>query len=619
MKKGRFMILPFSLLLLALSVFCGYLDPAQPVKAENGLGVTFILEGTGGVEEICPWKSGEGEYCVFLPGYSDRTAVILRAEPGVTVSWESSIWKNGTVMENVLLNTPYPVTIKNQKETETATLTFFRSGGVPSVYVDVQSGAMSYIHQQKGNSERGSLRIYDTDGTRLYQGNLESVKGRGNATWIHEKKPYNLKLVSPADLLGMGSAENWVLLANHYDDTSLRNQIAMDVAAQIGLAYTPQMKWVDLYLNGEYAGLYQLGERNEVHPQRVALSEEGHFLVSLELAERLYEQEDPYLITESGAALRIHSSHLPQDALCRLWQSVENAILAENGVDPLTGKHWTELIDADSWARKYLLEEVLGNLDAGRISQFFYCDGNSKIYAGPAWDFDVSMGRRGTWQLESVQALYSGRPHLEHPEDSPWYYALYQKEAFREQVIRLYGSEVRPVLKQLLEEEIPAWEEKISTAALQNQLRWKTADPDEELEWLCQYLKQRMNFLDRYWMEEEQYNHVQVYWDGVAIACYALRPGEHIPERTVPVGYGSVEYHGWYDAQTQQPFDFCEPVYEDKLIYLKQTDWNEKNVREPGILQRLVTYGPGAAVLLLLIAAVLSDRSREKRTDRGKL
>ena len=33
-------------------------------------------------------------------------------------------------------------------------------------------------------------------------------------------------------------------------------------------------------------------------------------------------------------------------------------------IDPETGKSWQELIDIDSWARKYLIDEVFGNLDA---------------------------------------------------------------------------------------------------------------------------------------------------------------------------------------------------------------------------------------------------------------
>lgn len=91
---------------------------------------------------------------------------------------------------------------------------------------------------------------------------------------------------------------------------------------------------------------------------------------------------------------------MPVSQMEGILQSVENAIVSESGVDPITGKHWQELIDLDSWARKYLIEEIFASTDSGNFSQFYYYDGaeeNGKLYAGPIWDFDLVMRGTNSW------------------------------------------------------------------------------------------------------------------------------------------------------------------------------------------------------------------------------
>lgn len=87
------------------------------------------------------------------------------------------------------------------------------------------------------------------------------VKGRGNSTWGMEKKPYRLKLNKKAPLLGLPEVKSFALLANYSDKTLLRNAISLCMARQLGLEYTPSDHFVELYLNGEYQGVYQLTDK----------------------------------------------------------------------------------------------------------------------------------------------------------------------------------------------------------------------------------------------------------------------------------------------------------------------------------------------------------------------
>lgn len=532
---------------------------------DGKVGVTAEVTAGGKTETIECWESYWGDYYLFLPSYAELSQVRLRTHTRGTVHIDDLLVPDGMTCESLLLDEHYTLTFNGTRDYNFIIL---RSGNVPTMYLDTASGTMDHIHEVKGNEEPGTVRIYAADGTLDYAGNLESIKGRGNATWIQKKKPYSLRLYSQADLLGMGKAQNWILLANAYDYSNLRNKLAFDLAADAGMAFSPEIQWVDLYLNGEFAGLYMLCERNEVHPQRVDIGEEGSFLVSMELQPRLEEQGYPFVTTNSGADFRVHYADMEEAALQRMLQSVENAIAAEDGVDPITGKNWQELIDLDSWAKKYLLEEILGNYDAGSVSQYFYLDGkdaDGKIYAGPVWDYDNTLGNY-EWQTMDPQAILAGRPHITGQEDAPWLYALYQKDGFQKRVKELYRGTFRPLLADLQEEGLDQYAQTILPALVPNGLRWNMNDYEERIRAVRTYLSQRTEFLDSLWIGDTTYVTVQVSTGKGTWGCFAVRPGEclaQLPE------YDSAEYLGWYRADTGEAFDIAQPVYEDLVIYLK--------------------------------------------------
>lgn len=134
-------------------------------------------------------------------------------------------------------------------------------------------------------------------------GNVEDysdceMKGRGNYTWNNSemvKKPYQIKFSSKVDVFGLGSAKKWVLLANYADGTLMKNKLVLDLADKIGMPYSSDSEWVDLYVNGEYAGNYLLCEKVEVGKNRVNLKSEYGILAELD---NVYgTEEDLYYIT----------------------------------------------------------------------------------------------------------------------------------------------------------------------------------------------------------------------------------------------------------------------------------------------------------------------------------
>ena len=63
------------------------------------------------------------------------------------------------------------------------------------------------------------------------------IKGRGNSTWGEPKSPYQIKFSEKNDLFGMGKAKKWVLLANFYDDSNLRTDVAFYFERLLGEKY----------------------------------------------------------------------------------------------------------------------------------------------------------------------------------------------------------------------------------------------------------------------------------------------------------------------------------------------------------------------------------------------
>ena len=95
------------------------------------------------------------------------------------------------------------------------------------------------------------------------------IKIRGNSTAQGAKKPYNIKFDKKQDLFGFGKAKKWTLLADCYDPTLMRNEMALDLAEKLGLSSTPQHKKVEVWIDGKYNGLYLLTEKIEDDPSRV--------------------------------------------------------------------------------------------------------------------------------------------------------------------------------------------------------------------------------------------------------------------------------------------------------------------------------------------------------------
>ena len=603
MKNGKILSLLMTAVFLLASIAIAGMEPEPEPVTEVNMPLSATVHLDGHQEQIRCWQDGAGDYIFFLPSGADMSDVTLFPGDNMQVVLDQIPLEETLKAGLFQPDTPYELACTAQGVTTRHTLTFLQSAQLPSLYIDVLSGSMDIIHETKGNQESGSIRLYSETGEILCAEPMESLKGRGNSSWYKEKKPYSMTLNRETDLLGMGQANNWVLMANAMDPSHLRNKAVYDLAAEAGMAYTPECRWVDLYLNGEYAGLYLLTERNEIHPNRVDLPEAGSFLVSRESRWRLVSQNYAHVELKSGAALRIHDSALTETDLGDIWQSAENAILAEDGIDPVTGKSWQELIDLDSWAMDYLSGEIFGNVDCGTISTYFYRDGrdpSGKICAGPVWDYDLSMGSKGAWQLENVQAFFGDKAHIWSMEDTTWYYWLNRKPEFQARVRELYETLYRPLVQELLENGLDTYAAQLNSAVQMDRCRWGVRDALEETEHIRQYMTERLDFLDSVWIEGARYYKVLVLLDENSTSvCHGVIPGGTLP--ALPGYEESWDILGWYDAATETPFDITQPIEQDTIIYLKKLPTEEDRISP-------LQMAPIGLVLVVLAILFFTDR-----------
>ncbi len=274
------------------------------------------------------------------------------------------------------------------------------------------------------------------------------IKGRGNFTWNADKKPYRLKLTAAATMLGMPSNRHWVLLANYFDKTMLRNELAFEISRRAGMAWTPRSRYVYLNLNGEFtnpasqgASLYQLVEHVRSGSNRVPIpslsisnttepSITGGYL--LELDNSLVGEPGCFQttrVTMNFCVVEPDTIALPgweaQNAYITSYvQRAEDALFGSNFADPLEG--YAKYLDVDSLIQYYLVNELSKNWDGDlRRSTFMYKQRSGKLFFGPVWDFDMAFGNLGGW------ADHEGW----HIRGAPWYTRLFQDPAFRARVL----------------------------------------------------------------------------------------------------------------------------------------------------------------------------------------
>ena len=439
--KKIILLSAISLLLAVLLCSC--------VFAGDGSALAVLIPNENGEEiRITPVSD-----IYYLPSSVDITKVGFDFEGEITCAGGATVASGGTLdlsaFETVDERGEKCWRVTLTADGKTKDYTFYHDGTLSSVFVTTSIGLSAIDRDKEARDKEAQIVILNSDGSAEYSdltdGTASEIKSRGNATWTYLKKAYQIKLDAKTDLFGMGKAKTWILLANYTDQSMLHNALGFTLGDALELDYNIDYRFVNLYVDGEYRGMYMLCEKVQIGDNRVEIADleketekanpdveldsldirlvtsgaliensilssytycvgaespddiTGGYLVELDFRG---DQEPCHFITENGLIYTVKSPEYvsleEMEYIAGLFADMEEAIYSETGFNR-KGIHYTEYIDMESFASVYVVQELMKNWDAYLGSMFFYKDADeggetADIFMGPLWDLDNTLG-----------------------------------------------------------------------------------------------------------------------------------------------------------------------------------------------------------------------------------
>lgn len=326
-----------------------------------------------------------------------------------------------------------------------------------------EEDAAAKAYKEQVNYKGGSCKTMTNTGAEASFSpamGLSSIKGRGNSSWKASamnfgKYAFNMKLSSATNLFNMDTTEptgskSWCLLANNADESMLRNALTYKLASEIGLLYSPEFSFVDIYDNGEYMGAYLVTEKVDVGSSKlvkgksfedinekaagtvvedtvtdqkysygsgqyemsyakvtsdgntssIASKTDGKYLLEFEITER-YKDEASWFTSPRGQHVVVKN---PEYATKEQVTYIAQKFAAMEDIAFTTGATKAQLstvMDVESFAKMYLIQEFSSNLDAASTSYYLTFDcskndanGDGAVFvANPVWDYDWAYGQ----------------------------------------------------------------------------------------------------------------------------------------------------------------------------------------------------------------------------------
>lgn len=348
-----------------------------------------------------------------------------------------------------------------------------------------------------------------------------AIRLRGNSTYGLDKKPYRIKLSQKHSLFGLDKAKSWVLLADYLDPSSLHNYAALTLAGTSEeFDFVPTPHKVNLYMNGEYAGLYTLCEQVQENEGRLGLefeikssmhkisdynflicmnhnapekpgAEEGVTYFYLSSVDRYFELEYP-----------TREDFATEEQFDRFFTAMEDYMRKTAMAFLETDRAYlTKNVNVDSLVDLFIIDRIMGERDHHWKSVFMYykgADGDPTLSFGPPWDYDFCMYTQWTGEpneefdlsndINPAEAAFFFRPLLDNPY-------------FSRKVASRYRSHYSEALEQLIVQ-VDAQASAMPESLALNQDKWYADKPTitkDNVDFFLRYLEARKMKLDRTW------------------------------------------------------------------------------------------------------------------------
>ena len=293
----------------------------------------------------------------------------------------------------------------------------------------------------------------------LYNGQI-LIKGRGNTSWNLPKRPYSIDLVmpdgdtdNPSPLLGMPEDEEWALVANYLDPTMMRNSLAYYLGSMMGgIGWSPRTRYVEVYINDSYYGIYMLVEKIKRGKKRVNVSKldpaknmSGGYVLECIPEDRVKEWEhNTFFNTYKGIHFMFkypkakNATQEMVDWIKNYIDEMERALYDLRDFSEETG--YRKYVDVDGFYDWIILHDLSKGVDnLFHASVFVEKDKDGPLRMSAPWDFDISFGNH-EGQQHDENNLWTSKVH--------WWGHMRNDPVFAQGLVDRY-DELMPVLDRI--------------------------------------------------------------------------------------------------------------------------------------------------------------------------
>ena len=378
------------------------------------------VDGAAESEAWIKWYNVNDTYYFFMPSSAkafDSVELYSTFSDDVLLGG-TTIPANGTATFSAKPDTAY-IAVKNDGmylpdwNSGNRTVKFLFSSAEAALWVNNTdnfngySDFFSYLKADKSNYVAASGAVSTPDGT-IEATDIKKMKGRGNTSWNADKKGFNVTFQSAIKLAGMEKCKKFSLISNFQDASLARNRVLYDLADAVGVSYSSDSRFIDLYTNGVYQGSYQMCQKVDVGKNTLvndfeeddyldaetgAVKSDFCFVTEIDSSPAA---DDFHFTVQNGNNLTMKAPELDSTDpnMSKVRDTVKNKFNAM--YNNLTGANAGSYIDLNSLAKVYLINELGKNWDSGATSFFLTYkpdeNGVYKFFASPVWDYDNSLG-----------------------------------------------------------------------------------------------------------------------------------------------------------------------------------------------------------------------------------
>lgn len=417
-----------------------------------------------------------------------------------------------------------------------------------------------------------TISLSNTDPEFQFENRVAQIRGRGNSSWVMDKQPFRIRFGSNERYSMLDSnheARHWTFIANHSDKSLMRNYSAYHLASLLdGMSVAPFARFVDVYFNNEYWGVYMLSiQTSEIAEGRINLTYNSDPTLSeflIELDARAYQDQ-----VEGVDFVTVNDRHYDilfpsgSDLTTEHVEYVRNFITKIHDLTIARDNTIFDHINLESFVDFYIVQELYKNPDVGILSVFMQIRGQGEdrnLEMGPVWDFDIAAGN-AYYQQHDENCRYRYRPEGHWVAAlHPWYRELMQMPTFFDAVAARW-NEVRDVQIRQTIEHIQHKANQHQIAFERNFERWPILGSDVwsnpgivieidtflgQVEYLMDFLERRSSWLDAVLYSQESFNS-----GATAITLIDGIPFEYfyttdVLIRQIPNGFYSIGGHTFY-------------------------------------------------------------------------